>query len=366
MRKLKQLKVKLTSILYGDFKPANFEQVIIKAGGFNKINAFEVTKFDEIEGIIECIVYRANKTDSQGDFIENEELEKACEWNLDYLIKQGKNSPSDTNHNFEIAENVYLMQTFIDKSEPDWVWRQKINIKGNAELMKQAKAKTITGVSLAGEAQIETEEKGMLDKFMKWVESKITKAETLDNYNKEEPGRNIYKAWNAFYTAVIAWDEIKGGEYVKVSSEDYQKNVDDLMVILKSINISKGVDMKKELEDFLKTDAGIQELKTLGFEKKETSEEPKAEPETKAAEPETQTAPETIAKAEYDVIKAELDIAKSETEDLKKQLETIKTEFEDLKKAKQSDPTDTTTVKTLDDYIAEKRAKLMEKYQEKK
>ncbi len=303
MRKLKQLKVKLTSILYGDFKPANFEQVIIKAGGFNKVNAFEVTKFDEIEGIIECIVYRANKTDSQGDFIENEELEKACEWNLDYLIKQGKNSPSDTNHNFEIAENVYLMQTFIDKSEPDWVWRQKINIKGNAELMKQAKAKTITGVSLAGEAQIE-EEKSAMAKMIEKIYDKLFKKE-------EEP------------------------------------------------------DMKKELEDFLKTDAGIAELKGLGFEKKETSEEPKAEPETKAAEPETQTAPETIAKAEFDVIKAELDIAKVESEDLKKQLETIKTEFEDLKKAKQSDPTDTTTVKTLDDYIAEKKAQLMEKYNKK-
>lgn len=305
MRKLKQLKVKLTSILYGDFKPANFEQVIIKAGGFNKVNAFEVTKFDEIEGIIECIVYRANKTDSQGDFIENEELEKACEWNLDYLIKQGKNSPSDTNHNFEIAENVYLMQTFVDKSEPDWVWRQKINIKGNAELMKQAKAKTITGVSLAGEAQVETEEKGILDKFMKW-------AENIMNIKKE---------------AVMP--------------------------------------TKDEVMAFLETAEGKALLSEMGY-KKETPEEPKTEEEKKSVEPETQEAPETVAKAEFDVIKAELDIAKAESEELKKQLETIKTEFEDLKKAKQSDPTDTTTVKTLDDYIAEKKAKLMEKYQEKK
>jgi hypothetical protein len=299
MRKLKNLKVKLTSILYGEMKPANMEDVIVKAGGFNKVNTFEVTKFDELEGILECIVYRANKVDSQGDSITNEELEKACEWNLDYLIKQGKNTPSDTNHNFEIADNVYLMQTFIDKSESDWAWRQKINIKGNDELMKQAKNKTITGVSLAGEAQIE-EEKGMLEKMITKIYDKLFKSD-------------------------------------------------------------KETDMKKELEDFLKTDEGIKELEALGFTKKETpaetpaTEEPKAEPELEKSK-----------------LQIEVETVKADKVELEKQLETLKTELEQVKKerdildkVKTTDPKEPTEL-TLDEVIEQKKAEMMKKYEVKK
>lgn len=219
MRRLKNLQVELTSILCGEMKPANEEAIVIK--NQNYLKSVEIEKFDEIEGILECVVYRANKVDSQGDWIDNEELEKACEWNLDYLIKQGKNSPSDVNHNFELAEGVYLKQTYIDKSEDDWVWRQKIDIKENESLMEQAKSKEITGVSLAGRAQ-EIEEESKMIKMVKEIYDKLFKT-------KQEK------------------------------------------------------DMKKELEEFLSTDEGIKELEEMGY-KKETPEEPKEEQKSETQE----------------------------------------------------------------------------------
>ena len=164
--KMKNLKVELFSILIDEMQPANEEEIVIKQkNGYMTKGHFEVTKFDELKGILEIIVYRANKVDTQGDYIDNEELEKAVEWNLDYLIKQGKNEPSDVNHNFEIAEGVKLLQTFVDKSETNWVWRAKLDIKENELLMDKAKAKTINGVSLAGTAE-SSEEKGMINKAL--------------------------------------------------------------------------------------------------------------------------------------------------------------------------------------------------------
>jgi hypothetical protein len=185
MKELKNLQVELVSILTDDILPANEEAIVIKDKGYRTKGHFEVTKFNEIEGLLEVIVYRANKVDTQGDYISNDELEKAVEWNLNFLIRKGKNEPSDVNHSFEIAEGVKLLQTYVDKSEENWIWRQKLDIKGNPALMEKAKLKTINGVSLAGTAETIEAEKGMVKSiydmikeiFNKKKESEMTREE---------------------------------------------------------------------------------------------------------------------------------------------------------------------------------------------
>lgn len=303
MRELKDLKVELTSILYDEYEPANEEKAIIKReNGILLKSNIEVTKFDEIKGILEVIVYRGNKdvdnpkyVDSQGDFISNTELEKACEWNLDYLINKGQNTPSDTNHNFEIAEGVYLMQTWVDKSEENWIWRQKINIAKNDLLMEKAKAGTINGVSLAGEARTEEKEKGLIKEIKELIN-------TMKNLFKKE--------------------------------KDMTK--DEIMAM---------------------TD---EELAELGLMKKpETSSEPEQKQETETEPDEVQE-----MKADLTKFKDEFDNAKTELESIKEQLKTKTDELESVKKERhtEAEEEEQEVEKTIDDYIAEKNEKIMQKY----
>jgi len=104
MAELKNVKTKYISLLHDEFTPTNDEALIIKSkDGFNK-HTLEVIKADEIKGLITCIVMKANYVDSQGDWYSNETVDNAQAWHMDNIINQGKNEPSDTNHNFEIAK----------------------------------------------------------------------------------------------------------------------------------------------------------------------------------------------------------------------------------------------------------------------
>lgn len=187
MRELKDVKVQLISILFDDFLPSNEEGVIIKSA--NKKIEVEVVKQDNIKGQLECNVMIANKVDTQGDFYSNETVEKAQVEYLDYLVETlGKNEPSDTNHNFEVAKGVKLTAIWTDKTTENWIFKAILDISGNEVLMEKAKTQKITGVSIYGKALAEDQEKGMIKGIYDMIKSLFDKKEITkeSNMTKEE------------------------------------------------------------------------------------------------------------------------------------------------------------------------------------
>jgi hypothetical protein len=286
-------------------QPANEEDIIIKGKNLITKGHFEVTKFDELEGILEVIVYRANKLDTQKDFMGNATLEKACEWNLNFLISKGKNEPSDINHNFEIAKGVYLMQTGIDKSEANWIWRQKINIKGNETLMQKAKDKTITGVSLAGRAKSEEQEKGMI--------------------------KSIY---------------------------EMLKSIFDNKEIKKEAEMT--VEQIKEMTD--------EQLSELGLQRKTETppETPELEKATEAPAEEPKE-PEELTKAKADLEEKEILLSKAQEQidTLKTEVAALKKDNDILEKRNLTNPNTDGQVLSFDELFKQKMETLMKKYGEK-
>jgi hypothetical protein len=323
--------VKYISILTDEKQPANGKPVIIKGAKYEEICKAVVKSIDEIEGDIHWRAMISGENDTDDETYTKEDVKNAQRKFMKSLTST--EAVSDHNHNMEVQKGVYMVESHLIEEDSKLAWDGVSNVKENEILFQKAKEGKITGVSIYGWVEDVQELKSKSESSMiKDMWNKIFgKAETLENYNKEDPGRNIYKAWNAFYNAVIDWDESKGGEYIKVSSDDYIKNVDDLTAILKSINIkkeNKEVDMTKEQIKALSDE----ELKEFGFMRiPETTEEPKA----KEAEPETQ--------AEPDKEKEEL---KSANEKLTADLESLKAEMKDIIKQRTSDPTEKSELKS--------------------
>ena len=290
---MEDLDIEIMGIICDDWSPKNGKKAIVKGSNGKEI----VIKAIDIKGLLFATVVAAGITDLDGQKITNEEVEKSC-WNYQKRVME-KGFKADINHDKKELDGVELVENYVDRYNADYSHNIVLDFSKNKELMEKAAKSSINGISPSGRANIV--EKGAFEKAFDKIAAvfRISKAETLDNYNKTEPSRNLYRAWNAFYSAVIDWNESKG-EFIKVTPEEYQKNVDDLNVILKTINIEKGADMKKELEDFIKTDEGKKELETAGYVMKaaETSKE------TPPAE-EPKKEPETISKAVFETYKTE-------------------------------------------------------------
>lgn len=316
--------VKYISILTDETMPANGKPVLIKGEKYKPLIAV-VKSIDEIEGDIHWRAMISGEIDTDDETYTKEDVKNAQRKFMKSL--QNTEAVSDVNHNMQPQDGVFMVESYLSEVGNEIAWDGVSNVKENKQLFQKAKEGKITGVSIYGYVDEVEDVKSKSENMLTALYNKFFgKAETLDNYNKEEPGRNIYKAWNAFYTAVIEWDESKGGEYIKVSSDDYLKNVDDLTAILKSINIkkeNKEVDMTKEEIKALNDE----QLKEFGFMRI----------------PETTEAPATETQAEPDTEKEQL---KSANETLKAEIETLKTEMKEIIKKRTSESTECTELKS--------------------
>jgi len=253
MEYLKDVDIDFGSILIDNYIPTNGRVAIVKGENGQTIR---VSKADVIKGELHRDLMASGHEDSQGDGYTDEAVEKAQSRRLDKIIKSGSNKPSDINHSYKPEESIYLKQSFvfkeIDKAfykddKEHTVFREVYGIENNPLLMEKAKVNGINGVSIAGEARIDTE-KGILQSIKDGFESI----------------KGLFKS------------EIKE-EIINKGEKDMTK--EEIMAM-----------NDEQLKEY-----GVQKIVA---KEPETSEETlvKAEPET---------VPETISKADFDAYKVE-------------------------------------------------------------
>lgn len=302
------------SLLWDNMKPSNEEEVIIKATeagldvkkGRNIIAQVEEVKItkgenDALEGKVYCVAMKGNQIDTHGDWYSNETVKKGAEWFLNYLINLGENTPSDTNHNLQVAKGIKLTQSWVDESNPDsWYWRLVLDISEDAEAMQKAKEGRLTGVSIYGTAErIEKSNESVLKSirdtvftgvkdafiniFSKSASDKVAglSKSTQETFDREQQWNEVYASIGQIETAYYAFrDNVMtyqdGADYpVIIKSEDYQKECDEFISILKGLKFGKyqikkgeeNVENEKFIE-MMKTEEGIKLLTEAGYVKK--------------------------------------------------------------------------------------------------
>lgn len=149
--RLKNLDVQWISLVRN---PANGLPLLLKDAN---AKPFRVLKTDEERRMVYGIVYAPDVVDSQGDFADRFEIERAAHG----FLKANRSAQVDANHGFEALPGAYVAESWIvraaDPEFADWLphaWAVGIKIE-DAALWSAVKAGEYSGLSLAGAAERE-------------------------------------------------------------------------------------------------------------------------------------------------------------------------------------------------------------------
>ena len=361
------------SILIDDTYPANKEGVIVKSQD-NKAEKYfmKATGFDEIKGYLYFTTYSAGKLDTDNEFMKSEDIDFMHD---DLMKNLATNRMADINHNKQRLNDVWINEIWkeTDKEGKTIASKGAYYIKDNARLMQAAKDKKINGVSIMGEVEEIVDEP--LSKSDTWLEklkklfAKSTLEDFQNNFEREARAWWHERLWTAFFAFkrnVLKWDENIQEDTLIVTKEQYEKEIDEFAIALKSIDFgtlfiqsnNMEQDMKKELKDFIETADGKKELLELGYQETTTVPElATLKSENETAKKEIETLKATIAKAQE--TSTALEIEKKSTETLKAENEKLKKDNDILLKAKTTKPnTDAESAKAIKEVTAQEFAKM--------
>lgn len=356
------------SILIDDTYPANKEGVVVKSQD-NKAEKYfmKATGFDELKGYLYFTTYSAGKLDTDNEFMKSEDID----FMHDDLMKNfATNRMADINHNKQRLNDVWINEIWkeTDKDGKTIASKGAYYIKDNAFLMEKAKAGKINGVSIMGEVEEIVDEP--LSKSDTWLEklkklfAKSTLEDFQNNFEREARAWWHERLWTAFFAFkrnVLKWDENIQEDTLIVTKEQYEKEIDEFAIALKSIDFGTLFIQSNNMEPDM-TKEEIQkmtdeQLTALGVMR--ITETPKAEPKAKA-EPETPpAAPETVLKSTHDeIVKKSEDLVKA-NEALTAENEKLKKDNDILLKAKSTKPnTDAEAAKVIKEITAQDFAKM--------
>lgn len=149
--RLKNLDVQWISLVRN---PANGLPLLLKDAN---LKPFRVLKTDEERRMVYGVVYAPNMVDSQGDFADRFEIERAAH----AFLKAGRGQQVDRNHQFEAVDGAYVAESWITRGDDGYfsdglqdAWAVGIKIEDEA-LWNAVKAGEYSGLSLAGNAERE-------------------------------------------------------------------------------------------------------------------------------------------------------------------------------------------------------------------
>lgn len=360
--------------------PANQRKLIWKSAN-DKIKNIEkliTFKSDAEKRKIYGIVYSPDDVDAHGEFASAATIEKSS----DGFMKRSNTSAIDTQHSFEVADNVYLTESWIvrknDAIFPDdeGAWAVCIKVD-NDEIWDQIKSGELTGLSLWGFAEKavvkktddtdeadETEVMTAIEKLGNTI-SKIFKSKSMDKVEvkKQEFEKYLLQfslekilcaVSNSVQDVIYQW----GMENVNLSDADKAAKIKDIFDKAKTeidkIEVAKS-EIKKagktlsaanmqKLQDAIDAMNGILEnankIKDKGVSKMETKKaEEKQEDKTEVAKSVDELQKDVVAKdakiTELETAKIDLETKISELEKkvaTSKQSDEVETEKTEVKK----------------------------------
>ncbi len=148
MKLLKNIDVKLISILEYPQKPANKKPLVFK----DSTNSLEIQttieKFSKTEGLLYVTVMSANEADTDNEMATSDEIKKACH----SFMKSGTLNRIDKDHNLIPNESVAVVESYIDENGS---WKACLDISSDKELCEKAETGKLTGVSIYGSCEKE-------------------------------------------------------------------------------------------------------------------------------------------------------------------------------------------------------------------
>lgn len=149
--RLKNIDVQWISLVRN---PANGLPLVLKDAN---AKPFCVLKTDDERRMVYGIVYAPDRVDSQGDFADRFEIERAAH----QFLKAQRTAQVDANHEFEALPGAYVAESWIIRGDDGWLsdslpyaWAVGIKIEDEA-LWEAVKAGEWAGLSLAGAAERE-------------------------------------------------------------------------------------------------------------------------------------------------------------------------------------------------------------------
>ena len=152
MAKLTDISVDFISLVR---KGANKKEVIFKSAdaGEQELKTVNIAKTDEEKRIVYGIVYAPDEVDTQGDFAEAADIEKAA---YDFMAQlNGRNI--DKGHSY-VPENAFVAESWLIRKgdplfpdEPEGAWAVGIKVEDDA-LWEEVKKGEISGLSMGGTA----------------------------------------------------------------------------------------------------------------------------------------------------------------------------------------------------------------------
>jgi len=222
---LTDVKIKCISILTDDKQPANGHAVIVKDDGNTVEIEAIIHKFDP-EGFLIIRPMISKEIDSDDEFYEEVDVREAS-YAAIKNIQKGSGNLFDTNHDFNVLEDVYFVETKVFKEDGKDIWEMKVDIRENEGLMEKAKAGLINGVSIAGSAKKLKVKKfeQLVEKFKnKSIFKDIKVEEVIKDFDTTLENRNntdLYFPMDIFWTAV--WDAWYKNDDIDMFKKEFKK-----------------------------------------------------------------------------------------------------------------------------------------------
>ena len=257
-RKLSDISVSYISLVT---KGANKKTIIWKSEKEEDEKAMDIEKSIRIEKtdgekrMVYGIVYAPDELDSDGDYTDGDEIEKAAH---EFMIEGRSAFSVDKQHDYN-PEYGYVAESWIVKDsdplfpEDAGAWAVGIKVVDD-ETWEQIKKGEITGISMAGNARFERGEKGLnrneFNKFMSFLKTALGIKKT-DREEKDMTEKDVKKI-------VSEMVEEKTTELEKSISEKIDgitKKMDDGLEKLQKSNVEK---QKKIEEEHTETDEKVE------------------------------------------------------------------------------------------------------------
>ena len=273
-KKLTDIRIEFISLVEN---PANEKGIVFKSADDPAHNmqpeqtlskVITISKSDEEKHLVFATVYEPDTVDSQGDFAEADEIEKACHLFLNQYRQECVDTEHNQNPNGSIIVESFIKRGSIDEfpETKDGAWCVVIKIR-DVEIWDKIKNGEITGVSMFGSAMKTEVEKSDLTPTP-LHDGERQDVETFPETSNPTIVEAVAKAAEAIKDFILGNEKKEN----KMSEEQVKKMIEEA-VAPKDAEIAE---LKKAVEE---QKAEIEELKKQGFGKLVGEKEDGGKPE---------------------------------------------------------------------------------------
>lgn len=208
----------------------------------------KIIKTDEENHYVTGIVYEPMVEDSQGDFMTEEEIQKAAVW----FAKNGDGI--DLQHNFEKFENAVVVESMVAKSDSaignekikKGTWLMTVEIS-DSDVWSSIEKGEITGFSMGGKGVYREEEtepesisksegSSLIKKLAKMFGFEVVeKGEVAEKFKQRDVSEAFWAAFYSLQETLFKRDVATGESRIETDSDKIKESLADFAEIVKDI-----------------------------------------------------------------------------------------------------------------------------------